>query len=147
MNVKILCGVSGSGKSTYAKSFHDAFICSADDFFIKEGKYNFNVKKLSNAHGYCLRKFVSHILNKDETIIVDNTNTSIYEISPYASLALAYDYELKIVIFKMKEHNLRKFALRNIHGVNERIINRQFKLLEELEFCLPNWLTIEYINT
>ena len=45
--VIIMRGPSGSGKSTYIqKHFPDAYVCSADHFFIKNGEYVFEPAKI-----------------------------------------------------------------------------------------------------
>ena len=63
--VKILCGVSGSGKTTYAKQLTADFmrvderlfsIVSADNYFLDEkGDYQFKASELSKAYGaFCV---------------------------------------------------------------------------------------------
>ncbi len=51
----LLRGLPGSGKSTFANLITNEFsICEADKFFTdKEGNYNFDATKLSQAHSWC----------------------------------------------------------------------------------------------
>lgn len=67
MNIYILQGLPGSGKTTWARNKkesaksvnHQVDIVSADDFFTdSDGRYVFRPTDLGLAHGKCLRKFV-----------------------------------------------------------------------------------------
>ena len=48
----IVRGVPGSGKSTFAKSIGGIHI-ETDQFFMENGKYNFDITKIKLAHKYC----------------------------------------------------------------------------------------------
>ncbi|CAC5398331.1 CNP [Mytilus coruscus] len=56
----IMRGVSGSGKSTLVRLigniYRDSRICSADQYFMKNGKYQFDKSNLSIAHEKCGEK-------------------------------------------------------------------------------------------
>jgi predicted kinase len=136
--VKIVCGISGSGKSTYIKNnFPDATVCSADHFFYKNGQYQFDSKKLSMAHKNCLKKFNGLIQNRKVTqIVIDNTNVSATGVAPYACLAQAYNYHLEII---MLECDVELAIKRNIHGVNRKVIEKQFNRYKNLKKSLPHW--------
>lgn len=144
MKVKILCGVSGSGKSTYiANNFPKATVCSADHFFIADnGEYVFDSKKLSEAHAYCLRKFVQHLQapgltgGQVGTLVVDNTNTSMQEVAPYAALANAYGFDTEIIVLQADPVEAHK---RNQHCVPLKSVMGQFDRLRGLEKSLPPW--------
>jgi len=131
--VIILSGIPGSGKSSYVKRYIDAglvtrsSVCSADDYFMKSGKYVFNPSKLGVAHAECLRKFIEacqsyennmlggyYITGGGIAAIVDNTNTSVLEIGPYYSVAKAYDLDVTLVTLKCDPSVC---AARNTHGV------------------------------
>lgn len=116
MEVIIMVGTPGSGKSTYTSRRYPApIVCSADHFFEREGEYKFDPSKLPEAHAACLRKFASHVaLQAFSTIIVDNTNTTEVEIAPYYALAKAYGYNVKIVRMKCAPEVAHA---RNVHGV------------------------------
>ena len=56
-NLYIIRGLPGSGKSTIAKSLGKSWqIFEADQFFMKNGKYEFDGSKLKDAHDWCKRK-------------------------------------------------------------------------------------------
>jgi len=44
-NLVIVRGLPGAGKSSFAKLLGSA-ICTADDYFIKNGKYNWTASKI-----------------------------------------------------------------------------------------------------
>jgi predicted kinase len=100
--VVILSGISGAGKSHYAvkltRDTPDSTIVSADRFFYRDnGEYEFDVTKLSEAHATCFRYFIDALMIGDELVVVDNTNTTIWEISPYVLGAQAFGYDFEIV--------------------------------------------------
>lgn len=127
--VKIMRGVSGAGKSTYIKNhFPGAVICSADHFWIDEnGKYNFDLKRLGEAHAWCLRQFIEKLVIKGcaaDYIVVDNTNTSIAELAPYVAIAAAYGYEVEVISLNI---DVEKANKRNVHNVPMEATERQHK--------------------
>ncbi|MGW8177479.1 MAG: AAA family ATPase [bacterium] len=150
MQVKILCGVSGSGKSTYIQNhFPSATVCSADHFFMKNGEYQFDPSKLPMAHGACLRKFVgivkqgSGIQPVEGTVVVDNTNTTVSEVAPYAALALAYGHDLEIIIIEAEPGMAHS---RNAHGVPLPGVMGQHNRLVKLADQLPPWWKTTKVN-
>ena len=147
MKVYILRGVSGSGKSTWAKKKaqedpEGTSICSADDYFRdKEGNYNFNPSKLTDAHNFCFQKFVLCATQNFFNIIVDNTNTQLWEMSPYVAYARLHQYEVEFIHF---DCDCSVAAKRNKHGVPERTVNQMAVRMEKL---LPFWGKETIINT
>ncbi len=177
MKIIILCGLPGSGKTTWAKqNYPGARIVSADDFFMVQGPtgkvYMFDPAKLSDAHALCLREFTETICDEiadmgftinnhvdpgneymaaatrdgryeehmslwnSQTVVVDNTNTTIAEIAPYAALALAYGHEMEIVYVSCDP---AVAAARNIHGVSDLVIGQMVQRLRDLPASLPPW--------
>ncbi|CAB4196625.1 AAA domain containing protein [uncultured Caudovirales phage] len=124
MKVIVLSGIPGSGKTTYVKSLlagnHNlnVVVCSADDHFMVEGEYKFDVTKLGSAHGACLVKFTKAISESTypqvDYLIVDNTSTTPIECAPYVALALAYNVDVEIVQFSCPPEI---GFMRNTHGV------------------------------
>jgi predicted ABC-type ATPase len=167
--VKILSGVSGSGKSTYAKQLQAMFhvqnptfsvVVSADDFFMVDGEYRFNPAKLSEAHASCFRSFIeamqevhthtycdnSFVNLPNDLVIVDNTNTTTDEIAPYVLGALAFGYEPEIItITTANLYDLSVVAARNKHGVPSQSIMKQHERIIARE--LPKYwkaITVPY---
>lgn len=141
MKVIIMSGVSGSGKSTYIKKHYpEAAVCSADHFFMVDGLYCFDQHKLPEAHGACLRKFIRLVCDdsdmrlSDTTVVVDNTNTTVAEIAPYAAIALAYKCDMEIVTIRSALDIAEK---RNTHGVSGAAILAQARRLNARQ--MPPW--------
>ena len=140
MKVVILRGGSGAGKSTWIrKNFPSELttIYSADNFFMEgDGKYNFDPSKLAEAHNRCLINFIKPITgaNCAGIAIVDNTNTEIAEIAPFAEVALAFGHELQIITFAYDPVAAFK---RNIHGTPLKVCMRQHQRLMHTTPLIP----------
>jgi hypothetical protein len=140
-NVSIMRGIPGSGKSTYVRRCIDRLnhneillsgedpnadfvICSADDYHFDptDGKYRFHSANIKNAHNACLKKFLHTLMGvQDEgsdkyvhSIFVDNTNLTVWEISPYYRLAEMYGWNPQIVNVLC---DLDKAISRGVHNV------------------------------
>jgi tRNA uridine 5-carbamoylmethylation protein Kti12 len=137
--------VPGSGKSTFAKQLMEkaksagqsAELCSADEYFYKlgNGSYAFDPSKISEAHKYCFKKFIQAVNNGVNLIIVDNTNLSAWEISPYKAYAEAHDYDFSIN--EVASDPLESLK-RQQHGVPEAAHKRMSESFEK-EFIPPWW--------
>ena len=132
--VIILRGVSGSGKSTFAKQYIEALhkrtpvsggqIFSSDDYWTLDGgdyTKNFDITKLGQAHAWNLRRFITYLDvleiasgHSCSTLIIDNTNTTVAEIAPYYAVAEAYGREARIITI---DTNPSVAFDRNTHGV------------------------------
>ncbi len=113
--VTILRGISGAGKSTYTKANHpNATVCSADNYFMLGGTYQFDGKKLGRAHDWCKNQFETALQRGDDDVVVDNTNTMMRELNFYVDTAAKYGYELKVVRLTVDP---KIAAARNQHGV------------------------------
>lgn len=143
MNVIILRGVSGAGKTTWVKRHYprptERAVVSADHYFTDaHGVYRFDPARLADAHGQCLLEFLACIRNIDRTIIVDNTNTTIEEMAPYIAIAEAYKYAVQIVTLDVSPDVA---ARRNVHGVEPATVDRQLRQLNESFARMPRrWL-------
>lgn len=138
-NVIIMSGLPGSGKSTFAKAMQDKHghvIVSADHYFERDGEYKFDPSKLSEAHQECFRMFVS-ALHSGKDVIVDNTNLSAWEVSPYMMYAEAYNHDVKIVRVG-KGVLYEKMLKRQAHGVPEVTFWYMVRSWENPDF-LPWW--------
>ena len=112
--VVIMSGLPGSGKSTWIKKHSkDETVCSADHFFMRDGEYCFNPSQLGEAHASCMRRFID-ALSKGQNVIVDNTNLSWDEISPYYSVAKAFGAKVSLCTV---ECSMEVAHSRCVHGV------------------------------
>lgn len=139
MKVVIMRGIPGAGKSSYIKNnLPDAFVCSADHFFMMNNEYQFVPEMLPRAHGRCLQKFTHELLNwaQYNLVVVDNTNICVVEIAPYAALAIAYGYELEIITLDVL---LEVAVSRQTHNVPENIVKKMFHNLHDQAKFFPPW--------
>jgi predicted kinase len=146
MQVVICRGIPGSGKSTWIKnnfSKEEVTIFSADNFHMKDGIYQYDPRNAADAHDYCLKTFMNHLIEwerKDlpirkrwgnDVLVVDNTNTKAWELSPYVRLA-----EIHLIPFKIvRLHVPFEVAVRrNIHNIPTATIWKMWQNLikEEL---------------
>jgi NEDD4-binding protein 2 len=101
MKLILMRGVSGSGKSTMARKIaetHDlSVILSTDDFFVVDGEYRFDPKRLGEFHAANVKRVETAMGDECPCVIVDNTNTQAWEMRPYVELAMEHDYEVQIV--------------------------------------------------
>jgi predicted kinase len=119
MELIIVRGLPGSGKSTFAKSLgHPVF--ETDQYFIdsKTGEYNFNGSKLKEAHQWCQdlvsnAMILNHTTGENETIVVSNTFTQEWEMKVYYDMAKTYGYTVFSVIVENRHGG------ENLHGVPE----------------------------
>ena len=113
--VTVMRGISGAGKSTYtAKNHPDAFVASADNYFLQDGVYTFGASKLGQAHDWCKYQFESALQRGVDDVVVDNTNTTLRELKFYVETAAEYGYEVKVVRLVVDP---KIAAARNQHGV------------------------------
>ena len=111
----IVRGLPGSGKSSFAKSIGGIHI-EADQFFMMNGKYNFDLTKIKLAHKYCQNQTEAWMKNdgiqvNSSKIVVSNTFTQEWEMQPYYELAEKYGYRVFSLIVENRHEG------KNIHGV------------------------------
>ena len=144
MLLTILSGLSGSGKSTYTQHCcGGAKVVSADQFFMVDGEYRFDVSKLSQAHGACFKSTIAALGSKVDHVVVDNTNTTTEEIAPYILAAQAYGYEVEVVTLTAPKgmsqaDYIAACAKRNAHGVPAAGVEAQAMRLANRRL-LPWW--------
>jgi predicted kinase len=92
----IVRGLPGSGKSTFAKTLKGYKLCEADQFFMIDGIYRFNIKYIKDAHKYCQAKAMYYLV-RGENVVVANTFVTVREIVPYKTIAKRYGAILEII--------------------------------------------------
>jgi predicted kinase len=108
----LLRGLPGSGKSTLAESLGGSHM-EADKYFTYEGKYEFDVTKLKDAHDWCQNAVRVFMENKNKRVVVSNTFTQEWEMKPYFDLAEKYGYKVYSLIVENRHGGV------NEHGVPE----------------------------
>lgn len=134
----LLRGVSGSGKSSLAEELRvlyssvqetawgaNVFYASADNFFMQNGKYEFNPDLLSEAHYKCYNGIEEFMENYEKyhigqfVVILDNTNTQEKHFKKYIDLAEKYGYTIVSLVVENRHGN------ESVHNVDERTLERQ----------------------
>ena len=120
----VMRGIPGSGKSTRASQLAGTTgkIHSTDSFFMKNGKYVFDVSKLHRNHQLNFQAFMVDIALGISPVVVDNTNSQKWEYQKYVIAAEEAGYEVEIVNVPHIDPALA--AQRNTHGVSEDIIRK-----------------------
>ncbi|XP_037082444.1 2',3'-cyclic-nucleotide 3'-phosphodiesterase-like [Pollicipes pollicipes] len=131
----VMKGLPGSGKSHLAKRilqrYPDAVLCSADDFFMKDGRYEFERDQLPAAHEACQRRAERACCEQRAHLVVDNTNVRDWEWRPYARLALRHQYVLLLVEPDTPwRRDPARLVQMNSHAVPEEDIRRKLKSLQ-----------------
>jgi predicted kinase len=114
----LIRGLPGSGKSTLAKSLLEPGWnhYEADAYHInKNGVYNFDIRRASEAHAWCL-DMATDSIESGCTVIVANTFTTLLELKPYLKMAEDYDVPVEVI------HCTGQF--KTIHGVPEEVIKK-----------------------
>ena len=120
----LLRGLPGSGKSTLAESLGGSHM-EADKYFTYEGKYEFDVTKLKDAHDWCQNAVKVFMENKSKRVVVSNTFTQEWEMLPYYDLAKKYGYRVHSLIVENRHGGV------NEHGVPEdklKLMKKRFEM-------------------
>jgi predicted kinase len=114
-------GIPGSGKTTFAEFLADDGswpVLSADQFFEKNGKYEWKPELLPRAHEWCQTVVMKHMRMDFGKIFVANTFTTDSEMAPYISLANKFGYRVFTIIVENRHGNI------NVHDVPELTISK-----------------------
>jgi tRNA uridine 5-carbamoylmethylation protein Kti12 len=128
MKLIIIRGPSGSGKSTLARHLggrRGVNWFEADMFFEQNGSYQFDPRKLGQAHVWCQAKTMEALYERPETVvIVSNTSTTLSEANTYLNIAdkLGADCE---VIRTAGPWNIDDLFSRNEHNVPRAVLEKQ----------------------
>tara|TARA_Y100000034_G_C6869611_1_gene396788 strand:- start:37 stop:1089 length:1053 start_codon:yes stop_codon:yes gene_type:complete len=92
---------------------------SADDYFVKDGKYNFDKGLINDAHLDCQTKTAKAMQEGILTITVHNTFTEEWEMQAYFDLAEKHNYKVITLIAENRHESI------STHNVPDEAINRQ----------------------
>lgn len=141
----IVRGLPGGGKSYLANEIREVaeldnmscVVLSTDDFWMVDGEYKFNGRRLSEAHQWNQARFRKHVGDGTEIIVVDNTNTQFWEMAPYMEFAIANDY-----IITIREpttswaKDIDECVKRNTHNVPRQAIEKMMNRWDTTEDVL-----------
>lgn len=92
----LMRGLPGSGKSTTAKTF-GLPVYSTDDYFLVDGKYVFDGRKLIEYHDRNFKR-TKEALAKGLSVVVDNCNVELWEMKRYVEAALENGYRVQFQV-------------------------------------------------
>lgn len=129
-------GLPGSGKSTLARdiianmfpSRRHAY-ASSDDFFMVNGRYRFDATKLSESHSYSFGTALGAMIDRAcDLVVVDNTNITRAEYTPYVAVGKLYGYKTFLIHV---DAPVELCVERNTHGVPAAVIERMARNFEK----------------
>jgi adenylate kinase family enzyme len=132
-------GIPGSGKSTLAKDLgKSGQVFSSDEFFMINGEYKFDPKKLSEAHQWNQTRAKKAMEQGISPIVIDNTNVRFSDFKIYLIFAKQYGYEVKFVQPNWHKDlytpegkwNFNFLKGRNVHGVPDEAVKRMIDRFE-----------------
>lgn len=144
--VLILAGLPGSGKSKLAKELskihNNTLVLSSDDYFMRSGEYKFDPAKLGAAHDRCWRDYTGMCdragtwMYSGGLVIVDNTNTSPFELAPYVRYATG----LRIPVLTLFVSRAFELCVRDqIHGAPLETMQRMSRNLTNTLNDFPSY--------
>lgn len=130
--------VQGCGKSTMARCVmttvkQAGLSCtchSTDDYFMQDGKYCFDYRKLSEYHKRNVEAFTADLVSQVDVVICDNTNLTPWQAAPYISAARQYGYRILLMDFQPRELSDLVATQQvtaehpNAHGIPEEALKR-----------------------
>ena len=133
--------VSGSGKTTLSRCITEALeahnltvsVHSTDEFFMREGRYDFQINMLNKYHAQNLADFIVALEQGFDVVICDNMNLLPWQAQPYTDAARQYNYRILFLNFLPRE--LEKHLAAQIvteekpdaHGLSKELLERFIK--------------------
>lgn len=116
--LKLVRGIPGSGKSTYAKKFPQYAHFEADMYHIKDGVYDWKPENQKAAHAWCLAS-AEQALKEGNDVIVSNTFTKLWELEPYFEMGIRNGLGYYDILVETMRGNFG-----SIHNVPEATMDR-----------------------
>ena len=120
MNLILVRGLPGSGKSTIAKSLSNFIHLETDQFWGPD--YIFDISRIREAHEWCQNETERH-LKLGNDVVVSNTFTTLKEMRPYFQMAGHHNIKPQVI--------LAQGQWKNVHNVPAEVLG---KMKERFEF-------------
>ena len=141
ISVVILRGLPGSGKSFLCHCCSEQLnspskvaVCGADEYFMEGDSYRFKPALLPKAHSYCLSQFVNALSSEKELVVIDNTNSQLWEYQIY--MYICEILGIKYQILEVPCPNLaiaEMYRSRNVHNIDPPAVAKILDRWEEDE--------------
>ena len=96
-------------------------------FFMEDGEYKFDARKLEHAHSWCQTIVGGWMSDGEERIVVSNTFTQEWEMMPYLDWAEDFGYKVFVLIVENRHGGVSG------HNVPEKTL---FKMRQRFEVQL-----------
>ena len=115
MELVLIRGLPGSGKSTMAKAMEGYEHFEADQYFMTENGYEYDPLQIKDAHFQCQER-TYNALRSGRKAVVSNTFTRSSEMLPYTMMAKELGVPVRIIE--------ATGAYPNVHNVPKEVIER-----------------------
>lgn len=112
----IVRGVPGCGKTTFAATICEN-VATADDYFMVDGEYKFDITKLHKAHKQC-QDTAERFMTFGVDLAVANTSTTEKEMKAYYKMAEKYGYTVFSIIVENRHSG------KDTHGVPAETLDK-----------------------
>jgi len=131
----ILRGLPGSGKSKKAKQLvGNGIIHSTDDYFTKNGKYEFDIDSVGKFHGFNLAASIRSMKKDISPVIIDNTNIVAMHCAKYVEAGKVYGYEIIIIEPDAPwAFDVEELLKRNTHEISRDTLAEMLRQYEDPE--------------
>lgn len=127
-------GLPGSGKSTLAMKLARGFghqHLEADQYFMRDGLYQFRVEDLGAAHMWCQNE-TRRLLEAGMTVVVSNTFTTLKELRPYFDIAGEFDVVPQVIVCQNCYGSIHDVPAETLERMRQRWVHDISELFKEL---------------
>ena len=120
MNLYLIRGLPGSGKSTFAATLARTLDCDHWEhdkyLYTEEGEYLWTEKRMAYAYRQCLRD-TEETMERQEPVIVSNVFPTAKSLKNYRKLAEKYGYQVTYIVVENRRGGT------NIHDVPQEALD------------------------